>query len=68
MRASGVYEINRHYQNANHLRQDQKYREKFFPKAVSGKGSQFFYGDRLAAERKIHMDGEFPEMSLKLPF
>ena len=61
MRARGVYEIKRHYQSANHLRQDQRYREQYFPEAVRGKDARILYADRLAAEPKAYMDWEVPE-------
>ena len=60
VRARGVYEIKRQYQNANHLRQNQKYREKFFPEDVSEKGARILYGDQLATELNVHMDWEVP--------
>ena len=56
IRAKGLYEMKRHYQSANHLRQGHWYRDKYFPEAVSSEDTRISYGDRLAAERKIYMD------------
>ena len=53
-----MFEIKGHYRNANHLRQDQRYREDYFPEAVRGKGARILHADQLAAERKLHMDRE----------
>ena len=36
-----VYEINRHYQSANHLRQDQRYREKYIPNLIGEETQKF---------------------------
>ena len=68
VQATGVYEIKRHYQNVNHLRQEQRYIEKYFPEAIRGKGAQKLYGTRLAAEHKMRMDWEVPEKSHKWHF
>ena len=49
-RSRGIYEIKRHYQSPNHLRQDQSYREKCCPDAVREKDTRVLHGKRLVAE------------------
>ena len=68
MRARGLYEIKRHYQSANHLRKDQRYRAKKNPEAVRRVDAQILYGDRLVAERMIYMDWEVPGLGHQQPF
>ena len=57
--------IKRHCQNGDHLRQQQRYLERYFTKAFGGKHARPLHEDRSSEEFKVYLDFEFPKMSQK---
>ena len=68
MRARGIYEFKRHYQNPDHLRQDQRYLEKYDPGAVRGKGARVLRNDWLISDWEYYLDCKIPQMDYQWPF
>ena len=68
MHSCDVYQAKRHYQSVDHLPQDQRYRGHYFRGALRGKDARVLYGERLAAERQVHMNCELPGVDYKRPF
>ena len=58
MRPHEIYEIEHHYQSSNHLHQNQRCKEKYYPGAKKGKDARILRGVRLIAEREYYMDYE----------
>ena len=52
MRAGEIFEIEPHYNSPSHLRQGQRYREKYCPDAVSRKDARGLHVHRSVAERE----------------
>ena len=68
VRSAGVYEIKRRCQSKYHLRQDRRYRDRYFTDAVRRKDAHVLYGERLAAEREVYVDYVMPGKDHKRPF
>ena len=68
MRTRGLYELKGHFWWDCHFRADQRLREKICPGNVRGRDGRMFYGSKLEAERELHMELYFPDLSHKRPF
>ena len=68
MRSHGVYELKRRYQSTCHLRQNQRYCDRYFSEAVRGKDARVLYGERMGAESEVYMHCVIPDMDHKKLF
>ena len=68
MKSRGLCELKRHYQRDCHVRIDQRFRERYCPGKVRGKGAQVLYGVKLEKEREQYMELDVSDLCHKRPF
>ena len=68
MASRGLSELRKHFERDHHLRADQRYREKYFPRAVLGKNALVLVGQKLEEVREKYKNFEVPELDQKRPY
>ena len=68
MKAQGLYELKRHFQQEHRLRADQRFRARYHPSKIRGSDGRTLYGCKLEAEKELFMHLEVPELDHKRPF
>ena len=67
MKSRGLYELKRHCQRDCHLRNDQRFRERYCPGKVRGRNSRVFYGVKLEKEGEQFMELDVPDLCYGRP-